>query len=144
MQRLIIALAALIGLSGQALPERYAEGQVWEYRVRPGDEGSLLKIQQIEILPEFAERGPVYHISVIGVRIAGQRTDLQHIPVARGTLDASVTRLAPNAPEFPDPAEGIRQWREARGGVFTIAMEQITAFVDQTISGAVPSPAPQS
>jgi hypothetical protein len=29
--------------------DRYAEGQVWEYQTRPGDQGSLLKIQKIEV-----------------------------------------------------------------------------------------------
>jgi hypothetical protein len=131
-----IRLAALIAsfglLSGQAPAPKYAQGQIWEYKTRPQDAGSLLKIQRIETQGNL----PVYHISVIGVHVGGSVTPaaLQHLPVSDQTLDASVTRLSQATPDFPTTfEEGISTWREAKGGVFTIPVAEIVDIVDQTI-----------
>jgi hypothetical protein len=82
--------------------------------------------------------GPVYHISVIGVRVGGQPEPgpIGHLPVAKETLDASVIRLSPTSPAFPDVEEGIAEWRKAQGGVFNIPMAEIIGFADQAIRGA--------
>ena len=40
-----LMLAAAATLMMQAPLPQYEAGQVWEYRTRPGEEGSLLKIQ---------------------------------------------------------------------------------------------------
>lgn len=122
---------ALIGLTAAA-PERYAEGQVWEYRPRLGDEGSLLKIQSVGRYPAFAKTGPVYHVSIIGFRLGTPRVHpvLPHAPVTEAVLDASVTRLHLAAAAFPSANDGIKQWREAEGGVFTISISEIVGILD--------------
>jgi hypothetical protein len=115
---------------------RYAEGQVWEYRTAPGDEGSLVRIQKIERAPGL---GLVYHLSLIGVRLGdGIPPELPHIPVSRETLDASLTRLAGGTHAFPDPAPGIAEWRAAQGGVFTIPLAEIAAIVRETVGSQKP------
>ena len=120
-----------------AAPVRaYAEGQVWEYRTRRGESGSLLRIQKIETLPELAELGPVYHISVIGLNLAPNVLGtLQHVPVSRQTLDASVTRLSRKRADFPPAEAGIEEWRRAKGGVFTITVAQIAELLDRSTRG---------
>lgn len=130
------AAALLLGAAPPAPPKpAYAEGQVWEYRTRAGEEGSLLKIQKIENLPELAAKGPVYHLSVTGVHLgAGLAGALPHLPVSRQTLDASVTRLSTRRADFPSVEEGIAEWRRAKGGVFTVPMTEILGFVEQTIA----------
>ena len=119
------ALGAAGGAVAQA--DRYAEGQVWEYRTRPGDEASILKIQKIETGGAYEKVGPVYHISVIGFKLTNPAVVpvLQQAPVTRATLDASVTRLSPRKDAFPDATEGIASWRKANGGVYTISVAQI-------------------
>jgi hypothetical protein len=111
----------------------YREGQVWEYRARPEDNGSLLRIQKIETDPVFKKYGPIYHISVIGVRFNGipLSGELAHLPVSRQTLDASVTRQSTASVTFPDAAPGIAEWRLAKGGVFTIPLSEIIGAVEQ-------------
>lgn len=127
--KLLVALLALLGGSGQPADRPgYAAGQVWEYRTRPVEPRSLLKIQAIEADP----RGdPIYHVSLVDLAIAGG--EVQHLPVSRRTLDASVTRLAARQPDFPDPAAGIATWREARGGVFTISIAGIVDMLDASL-----------
>jgi hypothetical protein len=126
-----LGLAAVVMLDGQAAPTKYQVGQVWEYRTRPGDEGSLLKIQRIENIPKL---GQVYHLSVIGFHLTNPAVPpiLPHIPVSAATLDASVTRLSARKDAFPVADEGIAQWRKANGGVFTISVAEIVAAMDQS------------
>lgn len=111
----------------------YAEGQVWEYRTRPGEEESRLKIQKIETPAQWATLGPIYHISVTGLHLAPHIVgQLAHAPVSRQTLDSSVIRLSGEDKAFPPIEEGIAEWRRANGGVFTISVAQIVEFLDRT------------
>jgi hypothetical protein len=140
--QVLATAAAGVFLLGAAPPApnpkpAYAEGQVWEYRTRPSEEDSRLKIQKIENLPELAAKGPVYHVSVTRVHLgAGMAGELPHLPVSRQTLDASVTRLSDSRPDFPSPEEGIAEWRKDKGGVFTIPLAQIMDVVERTIAQA--------
>lgn len=137
--RLLIALILLMfaPLAAIAAPEgapRYGAGQVWEYRTRPADEGSLLRIHSIE---QFTS-GEIYHISLIGLAYGRGMADggvFGHMAVSRETLDQSVTRLSDSPAAFPDPTEGIAQWRAANGGVFTIPIAEIIDGVMTTITG---------
>jgi hypothetical protein len=132
---------AAMGLSAEAAPCKYAEGQVWEYNTRPQEAGSLLKIQRISVL----DGKSVYHLSLIGVRFS--RRDiagvLPHIPVSKETLDASVTKRSSSTAAFPTTAvdEGIAEWQRAKGGVFTIPVSEILDIVDQQMSQASSAPA---
>lgn len=125
----LTALVAAIGSPSHAAQPTYAEGQVWEYRTRAQDIGSLLKIQRISNLgPEV-----VYHVSVIGLGM--RRRDipglLQHAPVSRATLDESVIKLSSR--NFPtiDFEEGVAEWQRAGGGVFTIPIAKIIELLDE-------------
>lgn len=133
MLRLLAAmtLAACAAGAGAEAPPDYAEGQVWEYRTRPGEEESRFRIQRIE----GAARGPVYHITISGVRLgAGIAPLIAHAPVSRETLDASVTRLADRQDlAFPSADPGIAEWRAARGGVYTIPVAEIIETAELAI-----------
>jgi len=136
MRTILALVAVLVTACGAAQPgdDRYAEGQVWEYRTRPADAGSLMRIQKIEAFPSGGSER-VYHISIIGVRLSnpGVQSVLQHLPVSRETLDRSVTRLGSGG-DFPGLAqteEGIATWREAQGGIFTITLAEIVDVVDE-------------
>ena len=141
MRRLIalilLMLAPLVPAVAQDGAARYAAGQVWEYRTRAADAGSLLRIYSAEPTPA----GEVYHISLIGLgygRGMAHGGEFGHMAVSRKTLDQSVTRLSNSKAAFPDPTEGIAQWREAKGGVFTIPIAEIIENILSTITnGAV-------
>jgi hypothetical protein len=134
MFSLAVIGAVAVATAGQAdAPIAYQEGQVWEYRTRPQDAGSFVRIQRVEANPAFPKYGPIYHISVIGVHFkdAPLSGDLAHLPVSRETLDASVIRLSTASATFPDAGPGIDEWRSAQGGVFTIPLADIIGSVEQ-------------
>jgi hypothetical protein len=148
MKRPAFALALILIFA--AVPVRaqtYAEGQVWEYRTRPGEEGSLLKIDKIETIEKL---GQVFHISVVGLKVVvPQRTDvrlteLPHIPVSRQTLDQSVTKLSKTPLKGPDFSKGYAAWRksidEGRAGVFTISVASIVGSVEESLKQNAPGP----
>jgi hypothetical protein len=133
-----LAMAAAGAVAAaQPLPN-YAEGQVWEYRTRPSEEASRLKIQRIERDGEAAALGPVYHISITGVNVGPNIGPvLPHLPVSRETLEGSVTRLADDQnAAFPSADPGIAEWRQARGGVFTISVAAILDTVEEAMRRA--------
>jgi hypothetical protein len=104
MLKLLLALLLLPAAAAE--PARYQAGQVWEYHTRPGDEGSLLRIQRVE---DWPGGGKVYHISVIGVRLGGiANQEIQHLPVSAATLDASVTGCRRALPSFPRRTRALR------------------------------------
>lgn len=135
-------LAAALALQTAAAPPpatapapvlpQIAVGQVWEYQARPQDVGSLLKVQQTEKIAGT----DVFHITVVRVQLGGQSTALQHLPMAREALQASVTQQVPDPGFFPSPDEGIASWRAAKGGVFTLPVAQVIDMVEGSIGGA--------
>ena len=125
-----------------AAKSKYRAGQVWEYRTRSGDEGSLVRIQKVEASRAPSQIGPIYHVSVIGVHfrdlpivVAGFVT---HMPVSTETLDKSVTKLSKSEAQFPDVEEGISEWRANSGGVFTVSLAEAVGFVETTIRNSTP------
>ncbi|MBX7248488.1 MAG: hypothetical protein K1X35_05480 [Caulobacteraceae bacterium] len=116
----------------------YAAGQVWTYRTRPQDEGSLVKIQLVE---PYGREGldKVFHVSLIGLTFENGyvRPEVAHAPVSRETLDASVLERVETEDEFPNHAEGLMSWREGEGGVFTITLAELAAMFDQVTAGFV-------
>jgi len=136
MRRAVLAICALALLGAVPPVHQFAEGQVWEYRTRPADAGSLLKIQKIERVPAFARFGPVFHVTIISVHLGKPRDPadtMDHAPFSRGALDASVTKLSASTATFPDAAEGIAEWHKARGGMFMIPVASAVESVAQTL-----------
>ena len=100
----------------------YAEGQVWPYRTRRGEEQSLVKIQLVE--RDLLTTEEVFHISIIGLK--WRHADaLEHAPVSRDTLDQSVTQQVSDSGQFPTSEEGIAEWKRAKGGVYTVSLAEI-------------------
>ncbi len=87
----------------------------------------------------------VYHISVVRVHFAGvaQASEVQHIPVTQAALDASVTHLSSAKVRFPDPAQGIAEWRAAHGGVFTIPVDRIVGSMERALQSQQRQPPAQ-
>jgi hypothetical protein len=145
MLRAFVLACLLVPFAVPAQAQKYAEGQVWEYRTRPGEEGSLLRIGKIDTVDKV---GQVFHISIVGLQIAVPEradvrlTELPHIPVSRQTLDQSVTKLSKTALKGPDFSKAYAEWRkgadEGRVGVFTISVASIVGSVEETLKKSAP------
>jgi len=136
MTKLLMLMSALLVA---ASPNRYSEGQVWAYKTRPQDIGSLVKIQKVENAPI----GTIYHVSLIGIHVNPTTvTVLQHAPVSQQTLDESVTSQVNDPGTFPDASDGIAQWRDAHGGIFTITLEQIADLTTKMLIARQPEQSP--
>jgi hypothetical protein len=141
----LACLLVPFAVPAQAQAQKYAEGQGWESRTRPGVEGSLLRIGKIDTVDKV---GQVFHISIVGLQIAVPEradvrlTELPHIPVSRQTLDQSVTKLSKTALKGPDFSKAYAEWRkgadEGRVGVFTISVASIVGSVEETLKKSVP------
>ena len=118
---------------GASSARDFAAGQVWTYHVKPGDEGSTLQINKVEQDPKL---GPIFHISVFGLRISNPRvaggvlTELPHLPVSKETLDKSVESLS-HAPVRPVAYErGIcsleaGEFDAGRAGIYAMSVAEM-------------------
>jgi hypothetical protein len=140
MRKLFAAMGLLL-VMGMSSAHDYAAGQVWTYHVNAGDEGSTLQINKIEQDPKL---GPIFHISVFGLRISnphiagGVLTELRHLPVSKETLDKSVESLVKSPIRPVAYEEGYAHWKQAfdagQAGIYTMSVAEIVALAQQTMS----------
>ena len=140
MKRLLPILSPLL-FFGIASAQDFAEGQVWHYKTRKGEESSRVLINKIESNPTL---GKIFHISVSGVNVknpgiaGGISTDLPHFPVSEETLKKSLTKLNGKRQSNPDYQEGYQTWKSAfdkgEAGIFTIDVAEIVGAVEQAIN----------
>ncbi len=119
----------------------YAEGQVWSYKTRAGEESSTLLINKIESHPKF---GNIFHISVFGIKIKNPRglgrvpLDLPHTPVSSTTMDKSVLKLVGQSKPNPDFLGGYKEWKgvfdQGKAGIYTISVAEIVSGLEETVS----------
>lgn len=115
-----------------------AVGQEWHYHTRPGEETSTLVILRLETDSSY---GDIVHIAIHGLHIKnarrpdGENTELPHAPISRAALIPSLTTLAAASVPVPDYKEGYQEWLKARGGVFSISVAEIVAYVEKALGG---------
>ncbi len=109
-----------------------AEGQVWRYATREGEEDSRVHILRIESYPHAGE---IVHIAVTGLREPVKA--ISHVPITRESLERSGLTFESRSGSAPDFEEGYRTWREefdaGRAGVFTTTVAEIVGFIEQTV-----------
>ncbi len=124
-----------------AAAQEFAEGQVWSYKTRSGEEGSRVLINKIESVPKL---GKVFHISVSAVKVknpviaGGFSTELPHFPVSGATLKQSLIKLTGKSAVNPEYREGYEIWKRAvdkgEAGVFIIGVADIVDVIEQSIN----------
>jgi hypothetical protein len=126
---------------------RFRVGQRWKYRTRPGEEDSILTILRIEAVDSRPTPRRIVHIRVDGVALRTSVADpshvqrsLPHLPFDRDTLDREVVELVGTSAQVPDFAEGYAQWRDARGGAFTIPIAEVLTVLENAARTAPEAP----
>jgi len=140
MLRIFFAMS-LLSIFGIANAADFAEGQLWAYKTRAGEDKSTILINKIEAHEKL---GKIFHISVDGVRVRNPRVkggvtaDLPHFPVSEETLKKSVTKLIGKRAPNPDYEPGYQTWKEAfdvgQAGIFTISVAEIVTVVEVAVN----------
>lgn len=120
----------------------YSVGQEWQYKTRPTEEKSTLKILKIE---EYPKTGKVIHISVSRLKMKdpanpeGFAHTLSHIPISEEALNKSVIKLQNETHKMPDSTEmdGYSYWKKefdnGKAGIFTIPVSEIVGLMEESI-----------
>ncbi|MGE8514419.1 MAG: hypothetical protein ACN6N7_17085 [Chryseobacterium culicis] len=141
--KLYTLIAVLFLLSFSCIKkDPYRVGQEWNYKTRPTEKSSILKILKIE---EYPETGKVIHISISGLKMknpaspSGYAETLTHIPISEEALDKSVTSLKNETGKKPDSLEmdGYSYWKKefdkGDAGIFTIPISEIVGAMEKSI-----------
>jgi hypothetical protein len=99
---------------------RYKPGQVWSLQV-PGSPQALLKILRVETLTRV---GTIVHVAVTNVPMT-----VGHMPFAEAAIDRSVVELVGTDPVRPESLDGYQEWRNAKGGWFTVTVPEALKVV---------------
>ncbi|MEY8761869.1 hypothetical protein [Chryseobacterium tongliaoense] len=139
---ILIAAAVLFFFSCKKNNMEYNVGQEWNYKTRPAEENSTIKILKIE---EYPKTGKIIHISVSRLRMKnpgnpeGFAEKLSHIPISEDALDKSVTKLKSENGKIPDSIEmdGYSYWKrefdKGEAGIFTIPVSEIVSLMEKAI-----------
>jgi hypothetical protein len=124
-----------------ATSEQFAQGQVWVYKTRPGEEASRAPVGGIETA---AEVGTIVHVNLTGLRIknpampGGFSSVISHAPISELALSASVTELTKETSDLDGFREGYDSWLSSfcagDAGVFSIPLSQVVEFIEQTLA----------
>lgn len=135
LSMIFIAAVASSGLAAQDPAPVLTPGQIWSIKAASPTTAKVV-INRVEPW----ERQVVVHVSLIDVPIprhmpgAGGTTIIGHMPFERSALAASVDHLlATGASPASSYESGYKEWQAAKGGVFTIHVEQAIIFVFQTL-----------
>ena len=130
-----------VDLVENAKSEHFQVGQVWHYKTRKTETGSLLIIGKID---KNKNLGLIIHVKLVGLLIKnksqknGYSSFLGHIPIHEKALVASVTSMSNTKISLNRFAEGYKTWRTAfekgRAGVFNIKVSEAVAAIEKAIN----------
>jgi hypothetical protein len=121
--------------TGQRDP-RFAPGQMWSIKSAPQAAAKVI-IDRIEPWRDKV----VVHVSVVDVPIprgmpgSGGTTAIGHLPFEQSAFAASVDRLlATGIAPASSFESGYKQWQDAKGGIFTVTIQEAIEFTFQAIN----------
>ncbi len=139
---LLVLVPSLSAWTTAHAQEALAPGQIWSIKSAQPTSAKAV-IGRIEPL----NGSIVVHISIIDVPIpaglpnAGGTTTIGHMPFDQAAFAASVDRLVgANAATSSAFEDGYRNWQAAKGGFFTISVQQALEVAFETIKRGTPTP----
>lgn len=147
-------LLVLIPLSGcdedtmtprEIVDPLYRPGQEWAFATRPGEEAATLIVLRTE---DMGAGNTVVHVAVRGLRMrnenaaTGVSSEIGHLPFARSALDASGLTLRRDSVPIPPFEDGYAEWRDARGGVWSLPVAAVIDAMEEVLNHGTRVPAP--
>lgn len=131
---LVVALVSLFsGLHAAQRPALEA-GQAWSIDAGRFGKNATLIVCKIE---EVEKIGRVVHVAIKDIELKtqhGTQTLLPHLPFAEKTILENVGDLKAGSVALPDFSPGYEQWKQAKGGAFTITPREAIEFVERTLN----------
>jgi len=119
---------------------KFAEGQVWTYRTRPGEESSRAIVTRVDA----DGLGNIVHVRLVGLRVqnpsvsGGLSEEISHMPFAEAAVAASVVAHVADTAPLADNDEGYMTWQEAfgqgRAGIFTVTLAEAVSLMETALS----------
>lgn len=131
---LVVALFSLFSALRAAEKPALKVGQAWSIDAgRFGKDATLIvcKIEEVEKI------GRVVHVAIKDIELKtphGTQTLLPHLPFAEKTIFENVGDLKAASIALPDFSPGYEQWKQAKGGAFTITPREAMEFVERTLN----------
>lgn len=111
-------------------------GQIWEYKTRKGEESSRITILKIE--PDDKNNDRIIHLSISGLKMKSTLDGLTrivdtlgHIPTSEKVIKPGLVKLIGNTRISEDMLEGIKQWKSAKGGIWTLSLAQTISTIEE-------------
>ena len=135
-------ILGLLGImSDSSDTSNYEVGQIWSYKTRPEEEGSVVYILKID-MDKDAEK--IFHVRIEGVKVrnpyvkGGIQSNLPHVVISEAALNKSLKSLVRVVRAVPDYSDGYAVWRKAldegEDGVFSIPVSEIVEAIEKTIN----------
>jgi hypothetical protein len=119
----------------------FKPGQVWSYKTRPGEEGSLLTVVKVNATSKLVVVVSVY---VEGLKVKnpqrpnGFNGEITHMPFSEKILKESVTELIRITSQFPNYENGYKEWKNEYeykdGGSFGVQVSEAISLIEDTIN----------
>ena len=115
----------------------YHVGETWDYKTRPGEEGSTLTIVRVGSSPSY---GVIVSVRIDGLRMEspnakdGAFVEIAHVPFAEAAIEASVTnRAAVGVPASAESDAGYEEWRThfdaGAAGFWTVSVAEAVEVI---------------
>ncbi len=114
-------------------------GQIWEYKTRKNEENSRIVILKIDTENKSTDR--ILHLRILGLKmksnLSGQPRVIEglgHVPTSEKKIRADLIKLVGTTPITEDMLEGIKQWKAAKGGVWSQGLAQTISTIEESMN----------
>lgn len=108
-------------------------GDIWSFEGRENDPHPQILILGTEPFQDTT----VIHVQISGIqlKISDRQTlsTIGHVPVSEENLRNSVNDYLGETDVLDEELEGIKLWREAKGGIYTVSLKEIVNIIEKTL-----------
>jgi hypothetical protein len=128
------------------IQSKFAAGQIWSYKTRPGEDASRITILKVEPYG----KGRAVHVYISDVVLkdpaapTGKSTSVGHMPFAEEAVEQSVIAMVATGQPPPAFEQGYSLWKQqadqGKAGVFTIPISEAVSGIETAFAKGHPEP----